>query len=414
MQIVMNLYRFLPARALDWLFWSSITLYLAVLHVEKVIALRGIALLSMLIATAFLLARVKQRPEFPFWFPWILYTAVALISLTYSVDPVYSARNIQEELGYGALVLIASTTWSRWSPSLNGFLSVLIAVNILLELATYSVANFGDPMTAIQHLPPLANAGVNSNFLVSVLPLMVLAAWWFWHNQRFAYACTASILIAADIGALVISYNRQSFIAVLASTLCACILILGYRFSWRRLVIFLGAISLIVSLLGLQLARRAETGEIDKQEAAATFANDIRWKLWEFSLDKIEKKPFSGSGFGRETFGKDYPEVFSIDPMLWHAHNMVINKGVQMGIPGIAAFLLLWIAILRELGRHLGTSETRHALAVAALSLTIAVFVKNMTDDHFLRDPAFLFWLLIGMSVGSLRRSESEEALEKC
>ena len=411
----MHINRFRPQWAISCLFWASLAVYLAVLHIGHTIAIRNLALFGMLAATSLLLIKSKQRPEFPFWVPWVLYVAVSLISITYSVDPDYSLRNIQAELGYAVLVLVVSASWSRWSPAFNSFLLVLIAVNIFLELATYSAASFSDPMSKTINLPPLAGAGVNPNFLVSVLPLMVLAAFWCWQRRLFIYLCIVSVLIAADVGALILSYNRQSFIAVLTSILCAGILTLKYRFSWRRLGVFLGLVVLATTLIGLQLSRRAQTDHIDQQDATATatFSNDIRWKLWEFSLDKIEKKPFSGSGFGRETFGKAYPEVFNINPMLWHAHNLVINKGVQMGIPGIIAFLFLWFAILREFGRHLGTTNTRHAIAVACISLTVAVFMKNMTDDHFVRDPAYLFWLLIGMSVGSLRRLESGETIGK-
>jgi O-antigen ligase len=412
----MHTNRFPHARLIDGMFWTALTVYLAVLHVENVIALRNLAFFLMLLSTIFLLVNTKQRPVFPFWFPWIAYTAVALISVTYSVDPAYSLRNIRSELGYGALLLIVCATWSRWSPTFNGLLLVLIAVNGFLEIAAYSFASFGDPMIKIVAPPPIASAGLNSNFLVSALPLMALSIWWFWRKKQFAFSFAAAILIVTNLGALVMSYNRQSFVAVLASIFCAGVLILWYQFSWRRLAVFSALILLIVSLLGIQLVRRAENENIDKKEAATVFTTDVRWGLWKFSFDKIEKKPMSGSGFGRETFGKAYPEVLAISPdmFLWHAHNMVINKGVQMGIPGMLAFLLLWFAILREFGRHLGTSVARHAIAVAILSVATAVFLKNMTDDHFLRDPAYLFWLLVGITVGSLRRLENEEVLGKC
>lgn len=404
--------RSVSVRTIDAVFWMGITLYLAVLHVEKAIAVRNLGFLMILAATALLLVRRKQRPEFPFWLPWAIYTAIALTSVSYSVDPSYSLRNIQSELWYGALLLIACASWSRQSRSFGNFLLVLIAVNALLELVTYSFARFGDGMEKVQHLPPLARAGVNSNFLVSVLPFLALAIWWFRREKRMAIAFAAAALIAVDLGALVISYNRQSFVAVLASVLCAGILTLSYRFTWRRMAVFLALILLASSLLGIQLARRSDTGNVDK----SAVTSDVRWRLWAFSLDKIANKPMTGTGFGRETSGKAYPEVINLNPsmFLWHAHNMVINKGVQMGIPGMIAFLLLWSAMLRELARHLGTTDTRHAIAVATISMAVAVFLKNMTDDHFLRDPAYLFWILTGMSVGSLRLLKHEEKIGSC
>ena len=80
-----------------------------------------------------------------------------------------------------------------------------------------------------------------------------------------------------------------------------------------------------------------------------------------------------------------------------------------MGIPGIATFLILWFMLVREFVRHLDSSPARRALAVTGLSLLAAVFVKNMTDDFFVRDMALLFWLLVGILIGSLRRYENIE-----
>ena len=46
-------------------------------------------------------------------------------------------------------------------------------------------------------------------------------------------------------------------------------------------------------------------------------------------------------------------------------------------------------------------------LAVAGLSIAGAVFVKNMTDDFFVRDTALMFWLVMGLLVGVLRSTQS-------
>jgi hypothetical protein len=57
------------------------------------------------------------------------------------------------------------------------------------------------------------------------------------------------------------------------------------------------------------------------------------------------------------------------------------------------------------LGRHARSSGARGGLAVAGLSVVVAVFVKNMTDDFFVRDTALMFWLVMGLLIGVLRSS---------
>jgi O-antigen ligase len=275
---------------------------------------------------------------------------------------------------------------------------------------TFWHASFGDSMDRIMRIPSLAMPGKNSNLLVSIMPLIALACWRFWMEGKRALASLLIILLAADIGAMTISYNRQAFIALGAGIACAGLLVLRSRFTWRRLMVFLVGLSLVAGLLGFQLARRLGPQESVAQASETVFSQDVRWELWRFSLEKISEQPWTGAGFGRPAFRQAYPEFMPESrDLLWHAHNMVINKGIQMGIPGIVTFLILWFMLVREFVRHLDASPVRHPLAVTGLSLLAAVFVKNMTDDFFVRDMALLFWLLVGILIGSLRRYENSE-----
>jgi O-antigen ligase len=142
-------------------------------------------------------------------------------------------------------------------------------------------------------------------------------------------------------------------------------------------------------------------------EASAQVVNqDVRWPLWQFCLERIADRPLDGGGFGREAFKMLFPDYYRDHADLWHAHNMVLNKGIQMGIPGMAAFLALWIALTAACARGLRIAELR-PWAIAALAMMAGIFVRNMADDFFVRDHALLFWLLAGASLGAQRQPAS-------
>ncbi len=193
-------------------------------------------------------------------------------------------------------------------------------------------------------------------------------------------------------------------------------LVVSARFSWRRVAFFLVLLSLISGLLAVQLLRRgpatgtapAAIATIDQVEGAVNAAvmSDPRWGLWKFSLEKIVENPLLGGGIGRGVFDKLYSEYMPEDVLLWHAHNMILNKGIQMGIPGMIVFLVLWVALAIEMLKHCRRPAATRYLAMAGFAAVVAVFTKNMTDDFFVRNVALLFWLTMGLLIGFLRNAD--------
>jgi O-antigen ligase len=228
-------------------------------------------------------------------------------------------------------------------------------------------------------------------------------------------------LIGLDLWAMMVGYNRQAWLALGGGVACWGLAMLYDNFSWRRGLLLVLVFGNVAVNFYLQMDRRSI---IDKTDAAghmrvaaeASVADrmrqavlaDPRWEIWRFSLEKIAEHPLVGAGLGRYVFRRTYPEFQSDKADHWHAHNMILNKGIQMGIPGMLAFLFLWLALARELVHHVRTSVVHRNLAVAGLSIAAAIFAKNMTDDFFVRDTALMFWLVMGLLIGVLRSAQSK------
>jgi O-antigen ligase len=91
--------------------------------------------------------------------------------------------------------------------------------------------------------------------------------------------------------------------------------------------------------------------------------------------------------------------------LLWHAHNVVLNYGLALGIPGMLVLLMVFGALLREYAR-LWQSDDQGLRLIGAcgMVLVLGVFSCNMVNDMFVRDVALLFWALNGMLLGLGRR----------
>lgn len=419
------------------LFWPALALYVFILPVQHTVALRYVALAVLLVATTMLLVASAQRPVLPLAWPWLAYAGAALSSVPFALAPDYSLSEIRVEVFYCMVIfVVAATAASNLGGNpIRGIAMIAVAANVIYVTAAFAFLDPSDGMAALYRMPPVAFAGVNSNLLVTVMPLAAYATLGLWRQRKHWSATIVASVLVLDLAALIMSYNRQGLIALGAGILCAGILVLRRRFTWTRFAVLAGALVLVASLLVLQFTRRgfldpatfmppialsATNGLIPPPPVEVApahnaldtaLARDGRWGLWTLAVQGIADRPWTGSGFGRNTFSLLYPEVKAADKNHWHAHNMVLNKGVQMGIPGMLAFLLLWAALAREFLTHSGGGAPRFALSVAALATVAAVFMKNMTDDFFVRDMALTFWVLMGFYVGALRtlaRAERE------
>lgn len=384
------------------LFWFGLTLYLLVLPVAHTIAVRNIALALILVATLAHLLHDRHLPRLPLPAAWIAYSSVALASLAYAVSPADSFGEIRVEIFYAMAIFAIAVVWARDRGVLAGVTYLLASTNAIFVVAAMSKVDLGSSFNASHELTSFAKAGVNSNFILTILPVVIHRAWLDWAGRKRAVAATLGVLVLLDLMALLISFNRQSFVALGVGVLCVSLLMLRERFTWQRAAGFAAALLLAASLAGWQLVRRESTTTPLDEVARVSVSRDPRWEIWHFSLDRIAEHPLTGGGFGRDVFDKLYPEFMAGNPNIWHAHNMVLNKGIQMGIPGMLAFLYLWYCVAARFGSRLGKAPPDHALAVTGLCVVTMVFTKNMTDDFFVRDMGQLFWLVIGVLMGSL------------
>ena len=404
------------------IFWVALALYLFVLPIANTIAVRNLAFVVLIAVTVAVLIKARTMPVLPFARYWLAYFLVALVSVVFAVDPGMSLSELRVEVVYCILIFIVGVTWGGRYVDFEQFAGLLAVINLILTSASFSVVSRDMAFSEIVIMHPLLYAGLSGNWVLVVMFINVWLAFRLWNSGRKALSLLLAGLLVLDVWAMMATSNRQNMVALSAGMVAAATLLLRMQFSWRRAGLFLGLLSIVAALLAVQLMRRSPV-DIPARESApsaaaslnhvgdvvsATTQSDIRWGLWKFSLEKIGEHPWIGGGIGRAVFDKLYSEYRPEVRELWHAHNMILNKGIQMGIPGMLVFVALWAALAMELLRHVRSAGASRYLATAGFAAMVAMFTKNMTDDFFVRNVALWFWLVMGLLVGFLRTAASE------
>ena len=131
-----------------------------------------------------------------------------------------------------------------------------------------------------------------------------------------------------------------------------------------------------------------------------------RQEIWSRALYAIQDFPLTGTGPGlfRELVPPLYPLFrLSSDKDIAHAHNQWLQTALDFGLPGLIAYLALWLGLvgcLWRTGRSPLTPLQRNTLYGLAATLT-GYFAYGLFDTIALgARPGFIFWTLVGLVLG--------------
>lgn len=368
----------------------------------------------LLLVLAFAIALTWQiRGRYRGWefppcrLPLLFWIAVSVTSLAYAVDPAYSLGEMKNEIAYTMVAFFAFHTVGRDRRQAQTVLRGLVAgmlIICLMALLTWFRNGMVWNDSGLQ-----GGTGSFSTYVVTSLP----ALFWLGREDSSAFARRlAQGCAVLAIGLAAITLQRAVWPALVAEMLVAVLFLRSAsRLPMRRrfvavlavAICAVGALALVKSnqLRGVQgidrLIPSAQSMDAPIAEQKGT-DGDPRLAYWGSVMRKIAEHPIAGSGFGLGSLKMAYPELVPPNfTLLWHAHNVVLNYGIQMGLPGALAVLGLFIGFARYFWRSLRTSPAASTAAIAGLMLLAGVFLRNQTNDFFRRDLALLFWCLLGL-----------------
>ena len=243
------------------------------------------------------------------------------------------------------------------------------------------------------------NPNVVAGALVVLFPFAgfrLLSGWPDSWRERSAWLAIWLVLVGA-VWVLYLTKSRGAYLAAGASIL----VMLGL---WRpRLLLVLLPLSLLGA--GAASAWLGWRTVLDALfTASSTHGLAQRIEIWTRALYLITDSPYTGSGLG--CFG---PLVAAIYPLfrvpqgtVSHAHNLFLQVGVDLGLPGLAAYLVVLGSALRHglVARSALGRDRLALLACACVASLAGMSVHGLLDCAVWDNKgAFLPWVVMGLSM---------------
>jgi O-antigen ligase len=379
--------------------------FLFILPFPGTVALRLMCLVAMALIAAFSW-RSLAPPPVPCRWAIALWAGVVLASLVWAVDPAYSLREIKNEIGYSLAAGITFFAWTRDEGRLRLAGLALLAGFTAISVSVISGYAWHGEWPAYAFY---GGFGAISTYLVTVCPVLILAIV-SWRPRDAGRWVVASGLLFLAVALLSVQRVLWPAIALQA--------VLSGAWLWRTAggplkssrLVWTSLVLLALLAGGLYASERLRTK--GNSDAPTAMQQDLRPHFWKEVILRIAEHPLRGAGFGQRAMSKAYPDLIPAEnPLLWHAHNLVLNYGISEGIPGMIAVLVLFAAIGWRFWRlALAGRRPENLAGLAGAVMVLGVFTRNMTNDFFMRDGALLFWAIAGMLFGyALRRPKRLE-----
>jgi len=320
--------------------------------------------------------------------PIALLALMAPINVWASVSPDVTLEAIYRLLTgialYYVIVNWVNSTdrlpWLAWGTIVTGFLLALVALVGVKWSAEGEL--FRGFVLFYDRLPLLVPDSVNPNVMAGALvvlfpcalALLLFGGWQSSWPQRVLIIAGAVLML----GVLILTQSRGGWMGLAISLIIITLL----RWRWGKWLILVIAAAGIVVIRWLGVVPVLNVLMLNNTLGGL----DTRLEVWSRALYMIEDFPITGIGMGlfEEVAGLLYP-FFTVSREVPHAHNLFLQVAVDMGVPGLIAWLAIWmLAILGawQVYRY-GCSTSNRTLAglgVGLLCSQIALAVHGTVD----------------------------------
>jgi O-antigen ligase len=347
------------------------------------------ALFCLPVLPAFLRSDIWRKGGFRLFF---LYMAWALVTVSYSIAPLFSlGRMINTSLLVAVVCLCASEI--KTSQDLNFLLGrALVGCSIILGLVLVAAVLLPTSITWQSNdivnesgRVVFSRGGMlrfqgflgSPNQIGEVMLTTMAVALIYWNAASSRIKILLVCLMVLAFGLMALADSRTSAAAILAGG--AAYAVFKYRF--RAILAGVGLILLLV--IGLILAGPKAGSYVNRDVTSFTGRSEI----WAFTVDQIEQSPLLGYGYeveGAILDNKYFPLWYGPWDMGPHTslHEDYLARAVGVGVPAALLwfFIMLrpWIVLFQKEGDPLGLK--RFGL-LAALPIFILNFSESSAAD---------------------------------
>ncbi len=351
---------------------------------------------------------------------------MVLISLPVTYDLSLSLPKIASVLlGVSAFYVVAN--FAATSPQLRQTIIALVIAMFLFAGLVLVGTNWVSKVPVLQQvgllLPGLVRGlpGAAAGFhpaevagtiiwIVFIPAALVVGLWPRWCSWSMLAALAGLALLTSVLSlTLLLTQSRSAW---LGATVGAAV-ILWLLGRWGRILLGIGLVLVLVGivLLSSRQLLPSETASVSDVELIAMLNTGLadRMEIWSRAVYGLQDFPLTGMGLGmfRYMMPTWYP-LFTVraEPDVGHAHNEWLQTGVDLGLPGLVAFITLQFLTLWLAYRIFHSEAPREIrwLMAGILAGLIAHGVYGVTDAVALgAKPGIFWWWLLGVVAATWR-----------
>jgi putative inorganic carbon (HCO3(-)) transporter len=220
-------------------------------------------------------------------------------------------------------------------------------------------------------------------------------------NHRYIVITLLIISLLLMISTLVLTQSRSALFGLSV----ALLLLISLRNRWAAIAL---VALMVLALVGVWWAGPTEVGRLlldagDGKSPVGTLNFAGRQEVWSRAVYILQDFPYTGVGLGmfEQVTHVLYP-FFLIGPdaVVVHAHNVFLQVGVDLGLPGLVAYVGLITASCAVAWWASRRAPTPHgrAIALGLLGGLVAYHVYGLTDAMTLgAKPGAGLWFMLGL-----------------
>ncbi len=321
----------------------------------------------------------------------------------YTVDQPQRAGRLFLSLGQG-VVLITLVTRTLSSKALRFSLMVcviMLAANSLLSLIGF----LGGDLQSLTYLQRDRSSGLfknpNQYGMIAAMATPFSVALFF---QKGNAILATVILCLAFVGLLTAASKTNLLIALM---MVFATMAYGQYSTGRvkTMLVSLPVLCVIVWWGSMPVLERfnPRAAEIIQSKLiernAGNSTLDQRFELWNYSLKVMQRSPMFGEGAGQR--------IMVADQDLSHSHNVFLDMGRTVGIPGMVGTTIFLIAIIwlafKTLARvvaipiELAAQMHGRAIIIGSGFAVLSYILSNQMSDSLGPSTSIFFWLCTGL-----------------
>lgn len=222
----------------------------------------------------------------------------------------------------------------------------------------------------------------------------------------FALTALAALVIAS---ALYLSFSRGAWLGAAMALLAMGLFLPRRRVIGLAMIGGLLVVTLFLNGAGLLPAsitdRFEDIGQLaDLRDVRGVKINDTNYAVierlahWQAAVAMLEANPWTGVGFSNYQSVYEQYRLLNWPMPLGHAHNIYLNIAAETGLPGLAAYAFLWIAIFAQTIRTLRVqSGLQRGITLGLLGAWVHLSIHHLFDNLYVNNVHLSIGVMIGL-----------------